>query len=1127
MVMEQSDRIDDGPDRTRAELHVVHGGAVTPPGANDEPLHASHEQFRALVANIPGVVYRCACDAEWTMRFFSDHIEQLIGYPAEDFIGNRRRSYGSIIHPEDRVAVVDVIEAALDRGDPYSLQYRLIHADGTPRWVAEHGQAVLDEHGDRQWLDGVILDISEHKRAEEAREHAEAQLREQADVNRHQALHDSLTGLPNRRRFNDLMDQAVVHSRLTGDPFALLLLDLDGFKEINDTLGHASGDRLLQEIASRLGSHVRGRDSAARLGGDEFAVLMPGASGETATATAERIRLAILQPFALDELSVQVTVSIGIGVFPLHGDDSIALMRAADAAMYVAKDSNAGCALYDSAADVLAPGRLALVAELRRALDEHELVLHYQPKVEMRSGHVSGVEALVRWNHPQRGLIPPDEFIPIAEKTDLIKSLTFYVLDEALRQCHSWTELGCPLSVAVNVSTRNLLEADFSEVVAQLLAKWDVSSRLLELEITETAIVTDHFRCLAVLEQLSALGVRVSVDDFGTGYTSLAYLRRLPIGEVKVDRSFVTDMARSESDMVIVRSTIELCRNLGLRVVAEGVESAEVWDDLLRLGCDVAQGYLMSRALPADELLTWIEALTESGAGRVWNNPASDPCDVQPERHEEVVRVGARSLSVADVVRVAEHDVPVLLDPEAHARMLRSRLTLEQALAHGASVYGLTAGVGPQKTIAVAGVEQDEFNRLMILAHCVGHGEAAPAPFVRAAMLVRAEGLARGAGGTRPQVAEALLAALNAGVTPRVHLIGSLGQSDLAPLAEIARALTGQGPDAALIDEAGLTPLRLAPGEALALISSNAFSIGIAILALAHAQRAVRALELSAALAFEGFLANVAAIDPAVARLRPLPGIADTVANMRRQLGNGALLSGRVHPRNLQDPLCFRVVPQTHASARHALSHLQELLEIELSAASENPAVIADEQRILATGNHDGAPISVALDYARSALAQTMTIANERIQKLLDSRFSGLPSGLRAREDLSEDGLAVIGHGSSALTAEARLLASPVALELPTSSIAEGIEDRITLAPVAARRLGEMARFATRLAAIELQCAAQAVDLRRSVPDLGDGTLTAYEAVRSQIAFTDAHQAPTGDLGPLVEWLDRHVRPAA
>jgi histidine ammonia-lyase len=1119
--MDQPDRIDHASERARAALRVVPVGGDPAQGSTDGPLLADGEQFRTLVANIPGVVYRCACDAEWTMRFFSEHIEQLIGYPADDFIGNRRRTYGSLIHPEDRSLVVQAIESALDRGDPYSLQYRLMHADGSVRWVAEHGRAVLDERGERLWLDGVILDVSEQKRAQEAREHAEGQLREQADLNRHQALHDSLTGLPNRRLFNDRMDQAVSSARVTGGSFALLLLDVDGFKEINDTLGHVSGDHLLQEIAGRLAAQVREVDSAARLGGDEFAVLMPASAADSALAIAERIRVALSQQFELDELKVHVAASIGVAVFPEHGDDSIALMRAADVAMYLAKDTNAGCALYDSETDMLAPGRLALVADLRRALETRELILHYQPKVEMRSGRVSGVEALLRWDHPQRGLIPPDEFIPIAEKTDLIKPLTLYVLDEALRQCHCWEQLGYALSVAVNVSTRNLIEADFAGVVAGLLEKWGVSPRLLELEITETAIVTDHFRCLAVLEQLSALGVRVSVDDFGTGYTSLAYLKRLPIEEVKVDRSFVTDMARSENDRVIVRSTIELCRNLGLRVVAEGVESGEVWNDLMGLGCDVAQGYLMSRALPPDELLAWVEALSESGSSRVWNTtrrPDVDDDDPEPRTHP--VRVGGGSLSIAEIVRVAEEDARVVLSPEAHTRMAHSRRTLEDALARGASVYGLTAGVGPQKTVAVAAADQDEFNRLMILAHCVGHGELAPARFVRAAMLVRAEGLAQGAAGTRPEIAEGLLAALNAGVAPSVHLIGSLGQSDLAPLAEIARALTGQGPEATLIEQAGLTPLTLAPGEALALISSNAFSIGIAILSLVRAQAALRALEISAALAFEGFLANVASLDPAVARLRPHRGIADTLENMRGHLRDGALLSGLVQPRNLQDPLCFRVVPQTHATARHALSHLQELLEIEISAASDNPAVISDEQRIVPTGNHDGAPITAALDYVRSALAQTMTIANERIQKLLDSRFSGLPSGLRADHGLSEDGLAVIGHGSSALTAEARLLASPVALEQPTSSLAEGIEDRITLAPVAARRLDQIARYATRLAAIELACAAQAVDLRGTEPALGHGTTISYRAVRRHISFTGPHQAPSGDLDLLVRWLE-------
>jgi len=482
--------------------------------------------------------------------------------------------------------------------------------------------------------------------------------------------------------------------------------------------------------------------------------------------------------------------------------------------------------------------------------------------------------------------------------------------------------------------------------------------------------------------------------------------------------------------------------------------------------------------------------------------------------------VGQGGMTIADVVRVAANGVCAVLDPQARARMLSSRAVVERVLDRGDSVYGLNTGVGPQKTVLVAPAEQEQFNRLMILAHCVGHGETAPSEFVRAAMLVRAEGLALGAAGVRPDLVEALLAALNADALPRVHLIGSLGQSDLAPLAEIARALIGEGPDASTVARAGLPPLRLAPREALALINSNAFTVGIAALALARAYTALGALELSAALSFEGFVANVAAIDPAVASLRPHTGIGQTIDHLRKLLAGGALLNGTRAPRNLQDPLCFRVIPQTHAAAHHALTHARELVETELHSATDNPAVLMDEDRMLPNGNHDIAPVAVALDYARLGLAQAVTIANERIQKLLDSRFSGLPSGLRAHTDLAEDGLAVIGHGSSALAAEARLLAAPVSLEHPTSSAAEGIEDRITLAPVAARRLHEMAGYVTRLAAIELVCASQAVDLRDLNTDLGQGTANSYAAVRTHIPFVGAGQAPLDELQPLVQWLE-------
>jgi EAL domain-containing protein (putative c-di-GMP-specific phosphodiesterase class I) len=289
--------------------------------------------------------------------------------------------------------------------------------------------------------------------------------------------------------------------------------------------------------------------------------------------------------------------------------------------MYVAKRDNSGWELYDRAQDSHQPHRLSLISELRRALDERELVLHYQPKLELRSGRVSAVEALVRWQHPERGLVGPNEFIDVAQETSLIRPLTLYVIDEALRQCRAWTEEGHTLAVAVNVSTRNLIDLDFPDQVAALLSKWGVSPELLELEITESAIVADMFRMRGVLERLGAMGLRVAVDDFGTGYTSLGYLRRLPITELKIDRSFVSHMATCEEDAIIVRSTIDPGRNLGLGVVAEGVEDPEVLERLRALGCDVAQGYLMSRPIPADELIVRLADFTARSAGALRASP--------------------------------------------------------------------------------------------------------------------------------------------------------------------------------------------------------------------------------------------------------------------------------------------------------------------------------------------------------------------------------------------------------------------------------------------------------------------------------------------------------------------------
>jgi diguanylate cyclase (GGDEF)-like protein len=435
-----------------------------------------------------------------------------------------------------------------------------------------------------------------------------AENQRQAAENEHQALHDALTGLPNRTLLRDRTDQAIRQADRELVPAALLLIDLDRFKEVNDALGHHYGDRLLIKVGERLRGNLREVDTVARLGGDEFAVLLPRVeTAEGATTVARKILATLEEPFLLEDLALDVEASIGVTVYPEHGSDADELLQHADIAMYVAKQTHAGFVLFDPKHDQHSPGRLALLGELRRAIDQQQLVLHYQPKVDAHSGAVLGVEALVRWQHPEHGLLPPGEFIPLAERTGLIGPLTKYVLDEALHQCHDWRRTGHELAVAVNVSARSLLDLAFPDQVAGLLARWEVPARLLLVEITESTIMADPTHALEILGRLNAMGVQVAIDDFGTGYSSMAHLKSLPVHELKVDRSFVSQMTSSTSDAVIVRSTVDLGRNLGLRVVAEGVEDLATWQELDALGCDAIQGYYTSRPVPADDLIHWLE----------------------------------------------------------------------------------------------------------------------------------------------------------------------------------------------------------------------------------------------------------------------------------------------------------------------------------------------------------------------------------------------------------------------------------------------------------------------------------------------------------------------------------------
>ena len=433
---------------------------------------------------------------------------------------------------------------------------------------------------------------------------------------RHEALHDNLTKLPNRVLFQQRVTDVLARRRPSDPLTAVMLIDLDRFKEINDTLGHATGDLLLQEVARRLRRAVGDRVTVARLGGDEFALLHPGVNlPDDAIAVARSVREELQRSFAYQDLDLEVSASIGIAVAPVHGRDASTLLRRADVAMYAAKNTSVGVAMYGEDLDEHSPRKLALVGELRSVIDNHGLALHYQPKVDMATGRVIGVEALVRWPHEHEGLIPPDEFVPIAERTGLIGPMTEFVLRTALEQCKEWQQAGHVLSVAVNLSARSLLDSDLVGDIARALSESGVDPSKLVLEITETSVMSDAEYAMRVLNRLSSMGVTLAIDDFGTGYSSLSYLKRLPVDEVKIDKSFVLNMHDDENDAVIVRSIIDLGRNLGLRVVAEGVETTNAWDALREMGCDIAQGYFVSQPLPAAQLTAWLESVERTLVG--------------------------------------------------------------------------------------------------------------------------------------------------------------------------------------------------------------------------------------------------------------------------------------------------------------------------------------------------------------------------------------------------------------------------------------------------------------------------------------------------------------------------------
>ncbi|MFQ6021389.1 MAG: putative bifunctional diguanylate cyclase/phosphodiesterase [Acidiferrobacterales bacterium] len=461
----------------------------------------------------------------------------------------------------------------------------------------------------------------------------------------HDVTHDHLTDLPNRVLLLDRLEQALNAAQHDKTHLAILVMDLDRFKEINDTLGHFSGDRVLKQVAARLQGTIQDTFTVARLGGDEFAILLPKISVvKEAMQVARNIGKALQTPFALEGLKLDVQASIGIAVFPEHGPDPDTLLQRADVAMYMAKQEKSGYVVYDPRLDKHSPHRLTLMGELRHAIETDELVLHYQPKVTIKTKQVTEVEALVRWQHPQHDLMPPDDFIPLAERTGLIKPLTMWVLNHGLQQQCSWARAGLDIGVAFNMSPQGLLDLELPDLIAGLLAAQGVPAERLILEITETSIMVDQDRALQILTRLADMGVRLSIDDFGTGYSSLSYLSKLPVQEIKIDKSFVMDMIQNAKHAKIVRATIDLAHNLGLEVIGEGTSSEQAFAQLEKQGCEAAQGEYISRPLSAQDFSRWLE----DSPWRPRLNPNAEQSPAKPVVNPGPAETNTKELTIAE-----------------------------------------------------------------------------------------------------------------------------------------------------------------------------------------------------------------------------------------------------------------------------------------------------------------------------------------------------------------------------------------------------------------------------------------------------------------------------------------------
>jgi diguanylate cyclase (GGDEF)-like protein/PAS domain S-box-containing protein len=566
------------------------------------------DRLRALVTNVPGAIYRCSPSFDWAMEFISDEIRSITGYPPDELIGNRVRTFASIIHEADRAPVERAVEEGLGQGIPYEIEYRIVHADGSTRWVYERGQGIFDEKGEVAYLDGVICDITARKQAEEQLAFL--------------AYHDPLTGLPNRALFQEHLGVALLRAERMNSAVAVCFVDLDGFKLVNDSFGHDIGDDLLVEVSTRLQRIVRSHDVVARQSGDEFLILLadlPGAADEhqaacdIAVQVATAIRTELQTPIPLSGTEISVNASVGISMFPKDALDGETLLKHADIAMYAAKEQGRNDhALYES--DDSDPRRqLTLASRLRDAIRHGEMVLHYQPLVELSSGHVVGAEALVRWQDGDRGLIPPNDFIPIAERTGLIKPLSDWVIKQACLQSVAWRDQGLDLYVSVNLPASFWRPTRISEVL-DTIESFGLNPDRMMVEITESTAMGDDRATAPILAELHRRGLRVALDDFGTGHSSLSRLNQMQVTTLKIDRAFICDLPGDASAAILVNSIIQLANNLGLQPLAEGIETEAQRDFLAGHGCTLGQGFLYSRPVPAADMIAVFHSLNGRAA---------------------------------------------------------------------------------------------------------------------------------------------------------------------------------------------------------------------------------------------------------------------------------------------------------------------------------------------------------------------------------------------------------------------------------------------------------------------------------------------------------------------------------